>query len=82
MIQGSIVALVTSMFENGAVDKGSLKKLVEITLRKAPMQLLLSVHQENQQLWMKMSTLMLSSLLLTLSAGVYGYCRNGRKLNH
>ncbi|MGR8942363.1 MAG: 4-hydroxy-tetrahydrodipicolinate synthase [Gammaproteobacteria bacterium] len=29
MIQGSIVALVTPMFENGAVDKESLKKLVE-----------------------------------------------------
>jgi 4-hydroxy-tetrahydrodipicolinate synthase len=29
MIQGSIVALVTPMFENGAVDKDSLKKLVE-----------------------------------------------------
>ncbi|MGR8953511.1 MAG: 4-hydroxy-tetrahydrodipicolinate synthase [Gammaproteobacteria bacterium] len=29
MIQGSIVALVTPMFDNGAVDKESLKKLVE-----------------------------------------------------
>ncbi len=29
MIQGSIVALVTPMHENGAVDKDSLKKLVE-----------------------------------------------------
>ena len=29
MIQGSIVALVTPMYESGAVDKGSLKKLVE-----------------------------------------------------
>jgi 4-hydroxy-tetrahydrodipicolinate synthase len=29
MIQGSIVALVTPMDESGAVDKGSLKKLVE-----------------------------------------------------
>lgn len=29
MIQGSIVALVTPMFENGDVDKDSLKKLVE-----------------------------------------------------
>ena len=29
MIQGSIVALVTPMYENGAVDKESLKKLVE-----------------------------------------------------
>ncbi len=29
MIQGSIVALVTPMFESGAVDKESLKKLVE-----------------------------------------------------
>ncbi len=29
MIQGSIVALVTPMYENGAVDKDSLKKLVE-----------------------------------------------------
>ncbi len=29
MIQGSIVALVTPMFENGDVDKESLKKLVE-----------------------------------------------------
>jgi 4-hydroxy-tetrahydrodipicolinate synthase len=32
MIQGSIVALVTPMFENGAVDKDSLKKLVEFHL--------------------------------------------------
>jgi 4-hydroxy-tetrahydrodipicolinate synthase len=29
MIQGSIVALVTPMYENGAIDKESLKKLVE-----------------------------------------------------
>ena len=29
MIQGSIVALVTPMYESGAVDKESLKKLVE-----------------------------------------------------
>ena len=29
MIQGSIVALVTPMFEDGAVDDASLKKLVE-----------------------------------------------------
>jgi len=29
MIQGSIVALITPMFENGAVDKESLKKIVE-----------------------------------------------------
>ena len=29
MIQGSIVALVTPMFEDGAVDKESLKKLVQ-----------------------------------------------------
>ncbi|MEY3106406.1 MAG: hypothetical protein RIT35_572, partial [Pseudomonadota bacterium] len=29
MIQGSIVALVTPMYENGAVDKESLEKLVE-----------------------------------------------------
>ncbi len=29
MIQGSIVALVTPMFEDGAVDKGSLKRLVQ-----------------------------------------------------
>jgi 4-hydroxy-tetrahydrodipicolinate synthase len=29
MIQGSIVALVTPMYENGAVDKEGLKKLVE-----------------------------------------------------
>jgi len=29
MIQGSIVALVTPMFDNGEVDKDSLKKLVE-----------------------------------------------------
>jgi len=29
MIQGSIVALVTPMFDNGDVDKESLKKLVE-----------------------------------------------------
>ncbi|MCX7103476.1 MAG: dihydrodipicolinate synthase family protein, partial [Methylobacter sp.] len=29
MIQGSIVALVTPMYENGAVDNESLKRLVE-----------------------------------------------------
>ncbi|UOA07717.1 4-hydroxy-tetrahydrodipicolinate synthase [Methylobacter sp. S3L5C] len=32
MIQGSIVALVTPMYENGAVDKDSLKKLVDYHL--------------------------------------------------
>jgi 4-hydroxy-tetrahydrodipicolinate synthase len=34
MIQGSIVALVTPMFENGAVDKESLKKLVEFHIEE------------------------------------------------
>jgi 4-hydroxy-tetrahydrodipicolinate synthase len=34
MIQGSIVALVTPMFENGAVDKDSLKKLVEFHIEE------------------------------------------------
>ncbi|MEY3287835.1 MAG: hypothetical protein RLZZ419_77 [Pseudomonadota bacterium] len=34
MIQGSIVALVTPMYENGAVDKESLKKLVEYHLEQ------------------------------------------------
>ena len=29
MIQGSIVALVTPMYENGAIDKESLEKLVK-----------------------------------------------------
>ncbi len=29
MIQGSIVALVTPMFDNGAIDKESLKKIIE-----------------------------------------------------
>jgi 4-hydroxy-tetrahydrodipicolinate synthase len=34
MIQGSIVALVTPMFENGDVDKESLKKLVDYHIEK------------------------------------------------
>ncbi|MDD1611772.1 MAG: 4-hydroxy-tetrahydrodipicolinate synthase [Methylococcaceae bacterium] len=34
MIQGSIVALVTPMFENGDVDKESLKKLVEFHIEE------------------------------------------------
>ncbi|WP_374089276.1 4-hydroxy-tetrahydrodipicolinate synthase [Methylomicrobium lacus] len=34
MIQGSIVALVTPMFENGEVDKESLKKLVEFHIEE------------------------------------------------
>ena len=34
MIQGSIVALVTPMYENGAVDKESLKKLVEFHIEQ------------------------------------------------
>ena len=34
MIQGSIVALVTPMFENGDVDKDSLKKLVDYHIEK------------------------------------------------
>lgn len=34
MIQGSIVALVTPMDNNGAVDKGSLKKLVEFHIEQ------------------------------------------------
>ncbi|WP_262966405.1 4-hydroxy-tetrahydrodipicolinate synthase [Methylobacter psychrophilus] len=34
MIQGSIVALVTPMYENGAVDKDSLKKLVDYHLEQ------------------------------------------------
>jgi 4-hydroxy-tetrahydrodipicolinate synthase len=34
MIQGSIVALVTPMLENGAVDKESLKKLVEFHIEE------------------------------------------------
>lgn len=34
MIQGSIVALVTPMFENGAVDKESVKKLVEFHIEQ------------------------------------------------
>lgn len=34
MIQGSIVALVTPMFDNGAVDKESLKKLVEFHIEQ------------------------------------------------
>jgi 4-hydroxy-tetrahydrodipicolinate synthase len=34
MIQGSIVALVTPMYENGAVDKESLKKLVEYHIKQ------------------------------------------------
>ncbi|WP_024297518.1 4-hydroxy-tetrahydrodipicolinate synthase [Methylomicrobium lacus] len=34
MIQGSIVALVTPMFDNGAVDKESLKKLVEFHIEE------------------------------------------------
>ena len=29
MIQGSIVALVTPMFNNGEIDKASLKKIIE-----------------------------------------------------
>ena len=35
MIQGSIVALVTPMFDNGDVDKDSLKKLVEFHIDQA-----------------------------------------------
>jgi len=34
MIQGSIVALVTPMFDNGDVDKGSLKKLIEFHIEQ------------------------------------------------
>ena len=34
MIQGSIVALVTPMYENGAVDKESLKKIVEFHIEQ------------------------------------------------
>jgi len=34
MIQGSIVALVTPMFDNGDIDKGSLKKLVEFHIEQ------------------------------------------------
>jgi len=34
MIQGSIVALVTPMFDNGDIDKDSLKKLVEFHIEK------------------------------------------------
>ncbi len=34
MIQGSIVALVTPMLENGDVDKASLKKLVEFHIEQ------------------------------------------------
>lgn len=34
MIQGSIVALVTPMFENGDVDKDSLRKLVEFHIEQ------------------------------------------------
>ncbi len=34
MIQGSIVALVTPMFDNGDVDKGSLRKLVEFHIEQ------------------------------------------------
>ncbi len=34
MIQGSIVALVTPMFDNGDVDKDSLKKLVEFHIQQ------------------------------------------------
>jgi 4-hydroxy-tetrahydrodipicolinate synthase len=34
MIQGSIVALVTPMFDNGAVDKESLQKLVEFHIEQ------------------------------------------------
>ncbi|RLA22807.1 MAG: 4-hydroxy-tetrahydrodipicolinate synthase [Gammaproteobacteria bacterium] len=34
MIQGSIVALVTPMFDSGDVDKGSLKKLVEFHIQQ------------------------------------------------
>lgn len=34
MIQGSIVALVTPMFENGEVDKESLKKLIEFHIEQ------------------------------------------------
>ncbi|NOQ15544.1 MAG: 4-hydroxy-tetrahydrodipicolinate synthase [Methyloprofundus sp.] len=34
MIQGSIVALVTPMFDNGDVDKDSLKKLVEFHIEQ------------------------------------------------
>jgi 4-hydroxy-tetrahydrodipicolinate synthase len=35
MIQGSIVALVTPMYESGAVDKESLKKLVEYHIEQS-----------------------------------------------
>jgi 4-hydroxy-tetrahydrodipicolinate synthase len=34
MIQGSIVALVTPMFDNGDIDKDSLKKLVEFHIEQ------------------------------------------------
>jgi 4-hydroxy-tetrahydrodipicolinate synthase len=34
MIQGSIVALVTPMYENGAVDRDSLKKLIDFHLNQ------------------------------------------------
>jgi len=34
MIQGSIVALVTPMLDNGDIDKGSLKKLVEFHIEQ------------------------------------------------
>lgn len=34
MIQGSIVALVTPMFDNGEIDKDSLKKLVEFHIEQ------------------------------------------------
>ena len=34
MIQGSIVALVTPMFDNGDVDKDSLRKLVEFHIQQ------------------------------------------------
>ena len=34
MIQGSIVALVTPMYENGSIDKESLKKLVEFHIEQ------------------------------------------------
>jgi 4-hydroxy-tetrahydrodipicolinate synthase len=44
-IQGSIVALVTPMFEDGSVDWKSLEKLVEWHVEQGTMQLLQSAQQ-------------------------------------
>ena len=56
MIRGSLVALVTPMTDDGAVDQVALERLVEWHIAEGTTQLWRWVRRVSQRRWMRKST--------------------------